>query len=317
YGMPGPLSDAPPGRYAQYWITLSTTGASPVVHDVALSFARYPAVGWVATQAFRPSGLAAWGRLAVDTTEPIGTRVELAVSSDDGVSWIPATDGGILSSAVPDSLRIRIMLLTNDTERTPWIHDVTLGFTVAATSGGGVWQIPVIAGIPVWVLLIPFFVLAAWTLTRDVRRRPFDATDLFLIHKDGRLIHRTGREDGPVKDEDAVSGMFTVVAEFVKDSFGGAGGRGDLKHFRVDRRDVAIAKVDFLFLALVGKGTMPPQLDRNMAWFLRGVCGAHENLDDWDGLVENIGDVPDALDWFLAKGPLRRLLWPRRGFRCG
>ncbi|HEV8594841.1 MAG TPA: DNRLRE domain-containing protein, partial [Thermoplasmata archaeon] len=319
YGMPGPVSDAPPGRYAQYRVTLSMTGVSPVVHDVALSFARFPAEGEVVTQAFQPAGLSAWGRLAMDATEPTGTRVELAVSSDDGASWIPATDGESLSSMVPDSLMIRVRLLTNDTRGTPWVHDLTLAYATVAVGGGGGFQIPVIAGVPVWVLLIPFGVLAAWTLTKDVRRRPFDATDLFLIHKDGRLIHRAGGEDGPVKDQDAVSAMFTVVAEFVKDSFGGnTNGRGDLKHFRVDDRDVAVAKVDYLFLALVGTGTLPATLDRNMKWFLRGVSSAHaKDLDDWDGLVERVGDVPDALDWFLAKGTMRRFLWPRHQFRCG
>ena len=121
-----------------------------------------------------------------------------------------------------------------------------------------------------------------------------------------------------MKDEDAVSGMFTVVAEFVKDSFGGADGEGDLKHFRVDTREVAVARYDYLFLALVGKGTPPPSLNRNMMWFLRGVSATHQaNLKDWDGLVEKIGDVPHSLDWFLARGPFRRFLWPRGQFRCG
>ncbi len=320
YGASGPLSDAPPGRYAQYRMTLSAAGPSPVVHAVSLSFARYPAVGEVFTDPFRPGNLGAWGVLAVDTTEPTGTRVDLAVSSDGGASWTPAADGGTLASAPPDPLRLRVRLLTDDTRGTPWVHAVTLGFTVAATGGGGGGlQIPTIAGVPVWVLLIPFGVLAAWTLTRDVRRRPFDATDLFLIHKDGRLIHRAGGEGGPLKDQDAVSAMFTVVAEFVKDSFGDrTNGGGDLKHFRVDERDVAVAKVDYLFLALVGKGTMPPELDRNMKWFLRGVSAAHRrDLQDWDGLEETTGDVPRALDWFLARGSFRRFLWPRGQFRCG
>ncbi|HEV8595571.1 MAG TPA: DNRLRE domain-containing protein, partial [Thermoplasmata archaeon] len=320
YATPGPLSVAP-ARYAQYRMALSTTsGVSPVVHDTSLSYERYAVGGWVRTEEFAPPRLQAWGRLAVDTTLPAGTAVDLAYSADGGASWISEANGGTLNGAPPDPLLFRVSLATNDTLQTPRVHDIVIEYAIVTSGGGGTgFQIPVIAGVPVWVLLIPFGVLAAWTVTKDVRRRPFDATDLFLIHKDGRLIHRAGGEDGPVKDQDAVSAMFTVVAEFVKDSFGGnTNGRGDLKHFRVDDRDVAVAKVDYLFLALVGNGTIPDTLDRNMKWFLRGVCSAHsKDLDDWDGLVERVGDVPWALDWFLEKGTMRRFLWPRRQFRCG
>lgn len=323
YGAPVALPDVPRARYLQYRLELATTTTtSPVLHDLTIEWDGFASAGEVVMEPFRPSDLREWSRLGVDALLPSGTGIAIAYSQDGGGSWTPAAASENLSALPADALRIRVQLDTSDTTRSPRVLAVSLEFRTEGNAGGGGgggggggFSIPVIAGIPIWVLLIPFGVLAAWMVVRDLRREPYETLDAFLIHEDGRLLSRAGGLDDSVRDELAVSGMFTIVAEFVKDSFGGEDG-GDLKSFQVDDREVTVSRLGFLFLALVGRGTPPPEIERNMRWFLRGVTSAHGTLRDWDGLEEGLGDLPQGVGWFLRKGFRKRILWPRRHFRC-
>ncbi len=159
-----------------------------------------------------------------------------------------------------------------------------------------------LAALP-WLLLAVAMVPLAWVVLRRVKAGPFRPTDLYLIHGDGRLIARIGGAEGPVRDELASSGMLTVVAQFVRDSFGGSGAPGELKSLTVDERAVAIAKGAFVFLALVFEGRAPLDLDRRIAEFLEAIEGAWGDvLRHWDGLREGLADLDEPLAWFLRTG---------------
>jgi hypothetical protein len=127
---------------------------------------------------------------------------------------------------------------------------------------------------------------------------------LFLIHADGRLILHVGGRQVLMRDEIAVSGMFTVVVQFVKDSFEGAGGQGgELKSLQVDEREVTIAKGAYSFLALVGHGPRPKNLESAMRGFHGAMEAIHRpTLEAWSGLGETLGDLEAQLRWFLARG---------------
>ena len=154
-----------------------------------------------------------------------------------------------------------------------------------------------------WLLLAVAMVPLAWAVLRRMKAGPFRPTDLYLIHRDGRLIARIGGSEGPVRDELASSGMLTVVAQFVRDSFGGSAGPGELKSLTVDERAVAIAKGAFVFLALVFEGRAPLDLDRRIAEFLQAIEGAWGDvLRHWDGLREGLTDLDEPLAWFLRTG---------------
>ena len=158
-----------------------------------------------------------------------------------------------------------------------------------------------------WLLLIPLVLFPAWLVVTRMLRGPFRATDLFLIHTDGRLVFHVGGRHVLIRDEIAASGMFTLVARFVKDSFGASGGTGgELKSLKVDEREVAIAKGGYLFLALVAQGPRPKPLDGAMTDFLGGIEGTHRTvLEAWDGLSEGLGELGGQLAWFLRKGHRR------------
>ncbi len=154
-----------------------------------------------------------------------------------------------------------------------------------------------------WLLLAVAMVPLVWVVLRRVKAGPFRPTDLYLIHRDGRLIARIGGAEGPVRDELASSGMLTVVAQFVRDSFGGSGAPGELKSLTVDERAVAIARGASVFLALVFEGRAPLDLDRRIAEFLEAIEGAWgDALRHWDGLRAGLADLDEPLAWFLRTG---------------
>jgi len=315
---PGTAVSSSPGSFAQYRVRLFTpTSVSPILHDVSLTFEHTAASGEVITEPFLVRDLVRWGRVELEVTAPPLTGVSIALSQDQGTSWALLVPGANLTSATMGAIALRITLTTGNTTRTPTVRSLSVGFEVAQESGGGGFlYIPVVG--PFWLLLVPFVVLAAWILATSLRRKPFDATDLFLIHADGRLITRAGREESPLRDELAVSGMFTLVAQFVKDSFREEGGHGgELRNFQVDDREVTIARSEFLFLALMGRGTPPPEAEANLARFLRRLEKTQPAvLYAWDGFRDHLRETDAMLDRFLRKGyRSRNLLAGRSGIR--
>lgn len=289
---------SPSARYLQYRATLTTTAASPRLLDVSLAFARYAAFGVAITESFRPSDLLRWGRVEANWSGLAGTQLLLWFSQDDGTSWVPATPGQDLGSALAGPIRLRLALSTGNTTQSPRVSSVSLGFIVGPTGGSGVPP----TGPPWWIFLLSLAALPAWLVLRRAFRTPFRATDAFLIHADGRLVARVGGAESPLNDELAASGMFTLVARFVRDSFAGtSGAQGELRSLQVDEREVAIAKGSFLFLALLGTGNRPPTLEATMLGFL-GVLEARYGpvLSAWNGLRLGMEDLEDLLRSFLG-----------------
>lgn len=301
---------SPEGRYIQYRVLLFTPSSlSPLVQDISLAFGHFAASGSVTTQPLLPPNLSQWGRLEANWSGPPGTSVVAAYSQDNGTSWAPASLGANLTGALPQALILRLTLATGNTTLAPRLRGFSLGFAPSIGPGGGGGNPPP-GGFPLWLALLPLGLPLAWAIARGLLREPFRPTDLFLIHADGRLVLHVGGEESPLQDELAASGMFTLVARFVKDSFAGAGGGGgELKSLRVDEREVAIAKGDYLFLALVAEGARPPGLEAAMVEFLRELeVSRRDTLEQWDGLAAGLGDLEAQLRRFLGKG-CRRGRW--------
>ncbi len=295
----GTVVPSPPARYLQYSLVLFTPNStSPAVHDVTVGYGRFAPRGTAATEAFDPAGLRNWGAIAWSWTGPPGSAVTVDYSQDNGTSWAPLAPGADLTAALPSAIRLRLTLTTADTTGSPTVRSVSLGYRTAPAS-----STPLDA-FPWWLLLVLLLAVAGGlVVAARLRTPPFRPTDLFLIHADGRLVARVGRE-ADVPDELAVSGMFTVVAAFVKDAFRGtAGTGGELKSFEVDDREVSIAKGSFLFMALVSEGTLPADLSGRMLEFLSGLEAAYgPRLRAWDGLRSSVAGIEGDLLWFLRRG---------------
>jgi regulation of enolase protein 1 (concanavalin A-like superfamily) len=280
------------GAYLQYRLLLATSSlyVRPFAGNVSLSWQSRSSSGEVTTQEFRPASSMVWDLLTLDADRNGG--MVLASYSLDGGAWTPVAPGGP-NVTVPGGLRIRLVLSTPDPSTSPSVAALSLSFHPPPPSPAFPW----------WAFL-PLAVIPAWLVGRRILRGTYRATDLFLIHADGRLILHVGGRQVLMRDEIAVSGMFTVVVQFVKDSFEGTGGQGgELKSLQVDEREVTIAKGAYSFLALVGHGPRPKNLESAMRGFLGAMEAIHRpTLEAWSGLGEILGDLEAQLRWFLARG---------------
>jgi len=295
---------SPIGRgagYLQYRLLLSTNSlyVRPLVGDVNLSWEYRPSTGEVATQEFSLGRPLVWDVLALEMS-PRGGTVTVSYALNSSAPW-SSIQPGAPNITVSGKLRLRLKLVTPDPSRSPSVTSLRVGLRPEPA------PLAPPAAFPFWLVLIPLVLFPAFLLVTRMLRGPFRATDLFLIHTDGRLVFHVGGRHVLIRDEIAASGMFTLVARFVKDSFGASGGTGgELKSLKVDEREVAIAKGGYLFLALVAQGPRPKHLDGAMTDFLGGIEGAHRTaLEAWDGLSEGLGELGGQLAWFLRKGHRR------------
>jgi len=299
WSVPYPASGqpvvSPASRYLEYRAWLFTPNSqSPSLLDVAVGFTRHPAAGSVTTTSFAPAGALVWGVLSMTASLPVSTDATLAYSTDGGFSWISVGSGADLSAAPIGTIRLRLSLATANTIATPLVESMTLFFR---TSAG----VPGLFGVPSWVPLLSLLAVPIWLIARRAVRVPFRPTDAFLILEDGRLVAHAGHGEGALRDELATSGMLTVVARFVKDSFTPGSGRpGELRSLQVDDRHVTIGRDAFLYLAVVSTGEQPRSLPDSMTGFLAALREAHEpTLAAWDGFRESVADVDARLRTFL------------------
>ena len=299
--------------YLQYRLLFlpSSFYVRPLVGDVNLSWEYRPSTGEVATQEFSPGRTLVWDVLALDMN-PRGGTVEVFYSLNSSAPWSSVQPGGP-NLTVAGGLRLRLKLSTPDPSMSPSVMSIRVGLRPEPAASP-----PPPSPFVFWLLLVPLVLFPAWLLVTRMLRGPFKATDLFLIHTDGRLVLHVGGRHILIRDEIAASGMFTLVARFVKDSFSGSGGAGgELKSLKVDEREVAIAKGRYLFLALVAQGPRPKHLEDAMKAFLGEIEGAHRTaLESWDGLGEGLGELEGQLSWFLRRGHRHaHPALPRRHYR--
>jgi len=286
---------SPASRYLEYRAWLFTPNTqSPGLLDVAVGFVRHPAAGSVTTESFAPAGVEAWGIVSMNANRPANTDATLAYSVDGGSSWTPVASGADLSSAPIGTIRLRLALTTANTTDSPLVASMALSFTTSAV-------VPGLFGVPYWVPLLSLLAIPIWLVARRALRVPFHPTDAFLILEDGRLVAHAGHGEGALRDELATSGMLTVVARFVKDSFTpGTGRPGELRSLQVDDRHVSIARDAFLYLAVVSTGERPRTVRDSMTGFLASLREAHgPTLAAWDGFRETVADVETRLRTFL------------------
>lgn len=288
------------GKYLQYTIALTTTSpyVRPLISEVDIAWEAYATRGTILTQALAPGKATLWTLLAV-TDDVAGGTIDPSYSTDGGATWA-AVAWGVPNVTVGQGLQLRLTLSAPDAYASPTVRELRIVLEVPATlPPPGPGPTP----LPWWPLLLPLALVPVVGFLLWRRRRSFRPTDLFLIHTDGRLVLRVGGKDSPMKDDTAVSAMFTLMDRFVRDSFGGAqGAEGSLKSLRVDQREVAIAKGEYLFLALVAEGKRPPGLDATMVRFLRALEEQALFLRSWDGLDDDLAGVGERLRWFLNRG---------------
>jgi hypothetical protein len=119
--------------------------------------------------------------------------------------------------------------------------------------------------------------------------------DVFLIHKDGRMIAHETRKYREEIDEDVFSGMLTVVQDFVKDSFRSKEKVG-LKRLDFGESKIMMERGKHVSVAAVLVGQEPVLLPLHMLEVIAKVEEEfREILPEWTGLMSDLSGVRDFI----------------------
>src|SRR6266571_4100161 len=299
---------------------------------LTITFTTPSSVGVLESRSLDAGGQGFWGTIAWNATLPLGTSI--AIQTRTGNSLVPDGTWSLWSPAYPTSgqpvvspesryLEYRAQLFTPNLQ-SPSFLDVGVGFVRHAAAGSVTTESFAPAGVVAWGVLsmnasrpantdatLAYSVDggSSWIPVAsgvDLSSAPIGTIRLRLAltttnTTESRLVAHAGHGEGAMRDELATSGMLTVVARFVKDSFTPGSGRpGELRSLQVDDRHVSIAKDAFLYLAIVSTGERPRSLPDSMTGFLATLREAHgSTLSRWDGFRESVANVETRLRTFL------------------
>jgi hypothetical protein len=146
------------------------------------------------------------------------------------------------------------------------------------------------------------------------RKQEYSVEDIFLIHKDGRLIAHYTRELVPDRDEDILSGMLTAVQEFIKDSMS----RDEILRrfdFQFQERKVLVERGENTFLAVFLKGVEPSNTREQLKAFVEDIEIVYAGiLPQWSGDVDAFTGLKDLMDVLLVGKGYRKGHWKKMRF---
>lgn len=137
-----------------------------------------------------------------------------------------------------------------------------------------------------------------------VRESKIAVDEAFVIHNDGRMISHSTRRLKPGMDDQVLSGMFTAIQDFVRESF------KDITSFTLRKiefgeKSVLIEKGRNVYLAVILHGHASKKVAAKMQRVVDEIeskFGKH--LEDWDGDLEKLRGVNDITKRIYSKAPL-------------
>jgi hypothetical protein len=122
---------------------------------------------------------------------------------------------------------------------------------------------------------------------------------IFLVHNDGRLIqsYKSGRI--ATKETFSVTGMFTVVQDFVTDALKRT--EGSLKTLEHGDLRILIERGASVYLAVIFEGAEPKELRREMRRVLKEIDSGYGDIldEDWDGEITDLKGLKKILAQIL------------------
>jgi hypothetical protein len=146
------------------------------------------------------------------------------------------------------------------------------------------------------------------------RRKKFTVEDIFLTHRDGRLIAHYTRELRPDRDEDILAGMLTAVQEFIKDSMGK---QEVLKRFefQMQEKKVLVESGNNAYIAVFTRGEVPQDASNQLRIFLEDIEEAYVDvITDWSGDTSAFKGLKDLLDTLLVGRGYKKGYWKELKF---
>ncbi|MEW6070318.1 MAG: AAA family ATPase, partial [Candidatus Thermoplasmatota archaeon] len=126
--------------------------------------------------------------------------------------------------------------------------------------------------------------------------------EVFLVYKNGLLIAHTSKRERTL-DSDVVAGMFTVVQDFVKDTFGkGEAPSAGLRRLEYDEQNILIEHGRNTYLAAVLVGpTATKSVYRDLRSTVELIEKDYPVLEKWDGDLSKTKGTETVLKMLTAK----------------
>jgi hypothetical protein len=119
--------------------------------------------------------------------------------------------------------------------------------------------------------------------------------DVFLIHRDGRLIRHETRKYREEIDEDVFSGMLSVVQDFVKDSFQSKEKVG-LKRLDFGESKILLERGKYVSVAAVVVGQEPMLLPLHVLEVIARIEDQFgQILESWSGLMSELSGIDELV----------------------
>ena len=132
---------------------------------------------------------------------------------------------------------------------------------------------------------------------KPLRTAPADFAieDIFLMYKDGRLIHHATRRIKADMDVEIITSMLKAVQDFVRDSFGRAEG-SELGAMEYGDSKILLQKGEHTILAAVILGSEPSDLRSEMRGVINNIEAEYQTLlIKWNGLLDSLSGVKKFL----------------------
>ena len=128
------------------------------------------------------------------------------------------------------------------------------------------------------------------------RRRMPHIEEMFLVHRNGTLIHHLSPSDSAKRDPDIVSGMLTAVQDFVHDAFVYGEKKRPLKKMDFGEYSILIKRGEHLYFAAVIRGGDTPHLRELMESTLFDMEERFaDTLKNWEGDEDSLVAVREYL----------------------
>ncbi len=148
------------------------------------------------------------------------------------------------------------------------------------------------------IIIIVMILVVVLLVHRKMTR--FSVEEVFLIHKSGTLINHLRRESKANVGDVIISGMFTVVQEFIRDSFAKDGSEEEkdwiLDELKLGEKKILIERRENVYLALIFSGKGSKRLRRIASSLLNEIEKKYASiLPTWDGNIRQLVGTKEIL----------------------
>jgi len=236
-----------------------------------------------------------------DVDDPISS-LEVSVEGPEGLAEVRGMDL-MISPWEIGQVEFTLHISDGDLENTTTVRAVIEGAPTQVKGVGLNWFIFYLVLIMIAVLSI------GGALVYRRHQGNYQLEVLLLTDNDaGNLITSRTASNSEDMDNLVIGNMFTVVSNFIKESFGNAFDEGkdekgdklkgwDIRQFSLKGHTILLEKGNYVFLAAVVSGRVGTKLEKKMKRFMDEVEGPEPTrFKNWDGNKMKIRDVELRLD---------------------